>query len=116
MRPPLVKAHAINDAMVSLTERARDALAAHTRASGADRYGLKIFVVAGGCSGFSYDLHFVEAPAEGDLRFGDDGLPVYVDPVSLRFLEGTEIDYDRGFHFKNPNARNLCACGSSFEL
>lgn len=106
--------------MVSLTPRARRILAEHTRRRGAGTFGLKIFVVAGGCSGFSYDLHFVETPADGDQRFGDPELPIYVDPNSLRFLDGTEIDYREekpsGFSFSNPHARSVCACGSSFEL
>src|SRR5688500_3826502 len=109
--------------MVTLTDRARRVLAEHLRANGARGYGLKLYVVAGGCAGFSYDLHFVARPAPGDHTFGDAELPVYVDASSLPFVSGTEIDYRddaigkaRGFAFDNPRSKSVCSCGSSFEL
>ncbi len=102
--------------MLSLTPRARERLLAHARAGGARGYGLKIVVVAGGCAGFSYDLHLVAGPAETDATFGDGEMPIYVDPRTLRLLDGLQIDYDRGFRFTNPRATAVCSCGSSFAL
>lgn len=83
-------------------------------------YGLRIMVVGGGCSGFSYDMDFENEEKPGDEIFEVDGLKVYVDPMSLQYLDGTKVDYVEsfqfsGFHFENPNAKNTCGCGSSFS-
>jgi iron-sulfur cluster assembly protein len=83
--------------------------------------GLRIAVRGGGCSGFEYALDFdLEARPE-DFQANYDGLKVFVDPVSARYLDGTEIDYvfgpmGSGFKFNNPNAVGSCGCGSSFNV
>ena len=82
--------------------------------------GLRLRVVGGGCSGFSYDLYF-DARTEMDLEFMINGVQVFVDQMSLMYLDGTEIDYieglmGAGFKFNNPNVKSTCGCGSSFSV
>jgi iron-sulfur cluster assembly accessory protein len=81
--------------------------------------GLRIYVQGGGCSGFSYGMVLDEAAAE-DQVFETDGIKLIVDPMSLRYLEGAEVDYKEdlmggGFAVKNPNAKSSCGCGQSFQ-
>ncbi len=81
--------------------------------------GLRLGVRTSGCSGMAYVLEFADELQEGDRVFEDKGVKVIVDPKSLIYLEGTELDYTReglneGFKFNNPNARNECGCGESF--
>ena len=75
----------------------------------------------GGSSGFEYAIDFEKEPRETDLVLEYDGLKVYVDPISSRFLAGTTIDYSlgmtgTGFKFHNPKATGTCGCGSSFSV
>jgi iron-sulfur cluster assembly accessory protein len=81
--------------------------------------GLRIYVQGGGCSGFSYGMVLDEA-ADGDQIFEAAGVKLIVDPMSLRYLEGAEVDYKEdlmggGFAIKNPNAVSTCGCGHSFN-
>lgn len=81
--------------------------------------GLRIYVQGGGCSGFSYGMVLDEA-TDGDEVFENEGIKVIVDPMSLRYLEGAEVDYKEdliggGFAIKNPNATSTCGCGHSFN-
>ena len=83
--------------------------------------GLRIAVRGGGCSGFEYALDFEDEERDTDLVYDQNGLKVIVDPVSARYLAGTEIDYvlgmtGAGFKFNNPNAIGTCGCGSSFTV
>jgi len=83
--------------------------------------GLRIRVVPGGCSGFSYSMQIEEAPRQGDEIFDQSGLRVFVDMFSRQYLEGVQIDYvssvmGSGFTFNNPNATGSCGCGSSFSV
>lgn len=87
---------------------------------GAD-YGLRVAVRGGGCSGFEYALDFENEVRETDSVLEFDGLKVFVDPVSSRYLQGTVIDYvfgmtGAGFKFNNPRATGTCGCGSSFSV
>lgn len=80
--------------------------------------GLRIYVQGGGCSGFQYGMVLDEV-ADGDQVFDKDGVKVIVDAMSLRYLEGAEVDYKEdlmggGFAIKNPNAVSTCGCGHSF--
>jgi iron-sulfur cluster assembly accessory protein len=86
-----------------------------------DSYGLRVAVRGGGCSGFEYALDFDREPRDTDEVLEYDGLRVFVDPVSLRYLTGTTIDYElgmsgTGFKFLNPKATGTCGCGSSFAV
>lgn len=81
--------------------------------------GLRIYVQGGGCSGFSYGMVLDEAGDE-DQVLEVQGIKVIVDPMSLRYLDGAEVDYKEdlmggGFAIKNPNAKSTCGCGSSFQ-
>jgi iron-sulfur cluster assembly protein len=83
--------------------------------------GLRVAVRGGGCSGFEYALDFELESRETDLVLEYDGLSVFVDPISARYLDGTEIDYilgatGAGFKFNNPKASGTCGCGSSFAV
>ncbi len=83
--------------------------------------GLRIMVVGGGCSGFQYGLDLEKEEKLGDTVYEQEGLKIYVDPMSLQYLEGTMIDYvegiyGSGFSFKNPNVKSTCGCGSSFSV
>jgi len=83
-------------------------------------YALRVGVKAGGCSGFSYVLLFDEVK-ENDVVFLSNGIKVTIDPKSLFYLEGTELDFidslmGRGFVFHNPNATRSCGCGHSFSV
>ncbi|MCC6587760.1 MAG: iron-sulfur cluster assembly accessory protein [Bryobacterales bacterium] len=82
--------------------------------------GLRIAVVGGGCSGFSYSMAFENQPNMLDKTYSYDGLKVFVDQASLLYLEGAEVDYvetleGSGFKFSNPNVKSTCGCGSSFN-
>ena len=83
--------------------------------------GLRISVVGGGCSGFSYQMNFDQAPGMLDKTYNFNGLKVFVDQASLLYLDGVEIDYletleGAGFKFSNPNVKSTCGCGSSFSV
>jgi iron-sulfur cluster assembly accessory protein len=100
------------------------AAAARIRAIAAkdpDVAGLRIAVEGGGCSGFSYDIQAVPGPQTDDLVIERDGARIFVDSVSLPFLEGSELDYveeviGAAFKVKNPNAVAACGCGVSFSV
>jgi len=82
--------------------------------------GLRVAVVGGGCSGFSYQMNFENEATGIDKVFEFDGLKVFVDQASLMYLNGTKIDYvetleGAGFKFENPNVKTTCGCGSSFS-
>ncbi|HEY3353850.1 MAG TPA: iron-sulfur cluster insertion protein ErpA [Polyangia bacterium] len=105
--------------MLRLTERAVLKVNEIRAAEGvAAELALRVQVVGGGCSGFRYDLFFDEATAN-DQTIEAGGIRVVVDPMSLSYLDGTEVDYVEsleasGFKFDNPNAKGSCGCGSSF--
>lgn len=82
--------------------------------------GLRISVVGGGCSGFSYSMAFENAPGMLDKQYDYAGMKVFVDQASLLYLDGAEVDYvdsleGSGFKFNNPNVKSTCGCGSSFS-
>ena len=82
--------------------------------------GLRVFVQGGGCSGFQYGLMIEEnGQGAGDQVYESNGVKLYVDPISIRYLKGAEVDFvdtitGGGFTIKNPNATSTCGCGSSF--
>jgi len=83
--------------------------------------GLRVGVVGGGCSGFSYSMSFENSAGMMDKTFTFDGLKVYVDATSVMYLNGCVVDYvetleGAGFKFENPNVKNTCGCGSSFSV
>jgi iron-sulfur cluster assembly accessory protein len=83
--------------------------------------GLRIGVVGGGCSGFSYSMQFENGAGMMDKTFDMEGLKVYVDATSVMYLNGCVVDYvesleGAGFKFENPNVKSTCGCGSSFNV
>jgi iron-sulfur cluster assembly protein len=83
--------------------------------------GLRLGVKKTGCSGFAYVVSYAEEVTAGDAVFEDQGVKVIVDSDSLRYLDGTEIDFVRqglneAFKFRNPNVRGECGCGESFNV
>lgn len=108
--------------MINVTETAaekiNELLAEESKAGS----GLRVFVQGGGCSGFQYGLMIDEGEgdAESDQVFEVSGVRLFVDPISLRYLKGAEVDFvdnnmGGGFTIKNPNAKSTCGCGSSFS-
>jgi iron-sulfur cluster assembly protein len=105
---------------ISMTEAA----AQHVRRSLEGRgkgEGIRLGVRTTGCSGLAYVLEFVDEVAPADLVFESFGVKVFVDPKSLTYLDGTELDFTReglneGFKFNNPNVRGECGCGESFNV
>jgi len=83
--------------------------------------GLRLGVKTSGCSGMAYALEFVDVPNDDDLKFESFGVTVFVDPKSLPYIDGTELDYVKeglnyGFKFHNPNEKESCGCGKSFRV
>ena len=82
---------------------------------------LRIYVQGGGCSGFQYGFTFDESINEGDEVVETDGVKLLIDPMSIQYLMGAEVDYTEGlqgaqFVIRNPNATTTCGCGSSFSV
>ena len=106
--------------MIDLTPKAAEKVKEIRDAEGLEGQGLRVRVLGGGCSGFSYDLYFEDETTELDQSFESHGIPIYVDMMSYQYLEGVEIDYVEGLHgagfkFLNPQAKSTCGCGSSFS-
>ena len=106
---------------MTITDKAINKVQEMANQQGLDGYGLRLMVVGGGCSGFTYDMDLENQENAGDSVIERDGLKVYVDPMSYQYLDGTTIDYIEsfkfsGFHFENPNATRTCGCGSSFAV
>ena len=83
--------------------------------------GLRVGVRTSGCSGMAYKLEFVDEAGEDDVMYVCNGVTVLVDPKSLIYINGMELDYTRdglneGFKFKNPNVKSECGCGESFGV
>ncbi len=105
---------------ISITETA----AKHVVDQLADRghgLGIRVGVKTTGCSGMAYVLEFVDKLDVGDQVFEDQGVKIVVDPKSLAYIDGTEMDFvkqgvNEGFEFKNPNAKGECGCGESFSV
>lgn len=82
---------------------------------------LRVYIAGGGCSGFQYGFEFDEEQAEDDLAIERNGVHLIVDPLSLQYLHGAEVDYSESlqgasFVIRNPNAKTTCGCGSSFTV
>ena len=86
----------------------------------ADEAGLRLFVQQGGCAGLSYGMRFDDEPEPDDTIYEHHGLRVFVDPSSMRYIEGSVVDYEAGlqgagFDVENPNVVSECGCGESFR-
>ena len=83
--------------------------------------GIRLAIKTTGCSGLMYVLEPVDEPLPEDIQFTSQGVHVYVDPKSMVYIDGTEMDYvkqglNEGFEFKNPNVQGECGCGESFTV
>ena len=107
--------------MVQLTERAVGKVKEIMSSQDPQPGGLRIAVVGGGCSGFSYSMAFENSPNMLDKTYNYDGLKVFVDQASVLSLEGADVDYvatleGSGVTFNNPQVKSTCGCGSSFQV
>ena len=104
---------------ISLTAKAVEMVKDAIQREGLDGFGIRIGVIGGGCSGFQYSMDFEKEPREDATTLHQDGIKLYVDPMSAMYLQGVTVDYvvglqGAGFKFNNPNAKSTCGCGSSF--
>lgn len=105
--------------MISLTEAAGSKVKGIIESKNQPSLALRVFIKGGGCSGFSYGMALDE-PRQDDNVIETGGVKVVVDPMSLQYLEGAEVDYVEtmmggGFKVHNPNAASSCGCGQSFQ-
>jgi len=105
---------------ITLTERAAKHVSGFLAKRGRG-VGLRLGVRTSGCSGLAYKLEFADAVNPEDVTFETLGVKVIVDPKSLPYIDGTELDYAReglneGFKFNNPNTKDQCGCGESFNV
>jgi iron-sulfur cluster assembly accessory protein len=107
---------------LSLSENAAKRIAKVVAESGGAALGVRLEVLGGGCSGYSYKFGFADAVEAGeDIVVERDGARLVIDKTSLGMLEGSEVDYgeslmESGFRITNPNAASSCGCGSSFSV
>lgn len=106
---------------ITLTPRAANELKELMSTQENPNAALRVWVAGGGCSGLSYGMALDESePEQGDNVFENDGVRIYVDPMSLGYMDGSIVDYidddmGGGFKIENPNAVSSCGCGSSFQ-
>ena len=106
--------------MITITEQA----AVHIKRSLEKRgkgVGIRLGVRTTGCSGLAYMLEYVDSPGAEDVHYNSNEVSIFVDPKSLAYLDGVEVDWVRnglnqGFDFSNPNERDRCGCGESFRV
>jgi iron-sulfur cluster assembly protein len=106
--------------MITMTESAARHVANFLSKRGKG-IGIRLGVKTSGCSGMAYKLEFADAAEPEDVVFDSHGLKVLVDPRSLPYIDGTELDYakeglNEGFKFNNPNVKDQCGCGESFQV
>jgi len=106
--------------LITLTEKAAQHVQSYLARRGKG-VGLRVGVRTSGCSGMAYKLEFADTANPEDMQFESHGVKVLVDPKSLPYLQGTELDYAReglneGFKFRNPNVKDECGCGESFNV
>ncbi len=105
---------------VTITERAAQHVAGFLQKRGKG-VGVRLGVHTTGCSGMAYKLEYADAVHPEDSAFECNGVKILVDPKSLPYIDGTELDFVReglneGFRFNNPNEKNRCGCGESFNV
>ena len=105
--------------LIVLTAKAIEMVKEAIAREGLEGHGIRVGVMGGGCSGFQYSMDFEKEPRPDDLTFEQEGVKLFLDPMSTMYLQGVTIDYvvglqGAGFKFDNPNAKSTCGCGSSF--
>ena len=106
---------------INVTPKAAAKVREFAARDGREKFGLKVAVKGGGCSGLTYVLEIVDGPEPEDKVIDQDGLEVYVPKKAFVFLAGTTLDFSdglngKGFEFTNPNAKKSCGCGTSFSV
>ena len=106
--------------MITITENAANYIKNFLEKRGKG-IGVRLGVKTSGCSGMAYNLEFVDEADPEDLVFEQNCAKVYIDPKSLVYLDGTQMDYTKeglqeGFKFENPNVKDSCGCGESFHV
>ena len=108
---------------ISVTDEAAGRISQLLSEENKSTAGLRVFVQGGGCSGFQYGLMIEESAGDvdADQIFASNGVNIFVDPISVRYLTGAEVDFvdnltGGGFTIKNPNAKTTCGCGQSFGV
>jgi len=110
------------ETLINVTEAAAGKIRELLSEEGKAESGLRVFVQGGGCSGFQYGLMIEEnGEGAGDQVYESNGVKLFIDPISVRYLNGAEVDFvdtitGGGFTIKNPNATSTCGCGSSFSV
>ncbi len=119
---PTIPTPALVPSVITVTEAAATKIMELLAEENKAESGLRVFVQGGGCSGFQYGLMIEDSGGGvGDQTYQSNGINLYVDPVSLSYLKGAEVDFvdtitGGGFTIKNPNATSTCGCGSSFSV
>jgi iron-sulfur cluster assembly accessory protein len=111
----------VAESLINVSSTAASKIAELLAEENKQESGLRVFVQGGGCSGFQYGLMIEESPADTDQVYQSNGVKLYVDPISVRYLKGAEVDFvdniaGGGFTIRNPNAVSTCGCGSSFTV
>lgn len=117
----MITAETVNDVPLGFTSAAAKKVAELIEQEGNRALMLRIYIQGGGCSGFQYGFQFDESASDDDIQVTTDGVSLLVDPMSMQYLEGAEVDYVEGlqgaqFVVNNPNASTTCGCGSSFSV
>ncbi|MCP5019171.1 MAG: iron-sulfur cluster insertion protein ErpA [Ketobacter sp.] len=110
-----------DEAAVRFTDSAARKVKSLIEEEGNDNLKLRVYITGGGCSGFSYGFKFEDEVKEDDTKVENQGVMLVVDPMSIQYLAGSEVDYTEGlqgsqFVVTNPNATSTCGCGSSFSI
>ena len=112
----------VTESLINVSPTAASKIAELLAEENKPESGLRVFVQGGGCSGFQYGLMIEDGAAtpEADQVIESNGVTLYVDPISARYLQGAEVDFldsmaGGGFTIRNPNAKSTCGCGSSFS-
>jgi iron-sulfur cluster insertion protein len=105
----------------NFTDNAANKVKALIEEEGNPELKLRVFVTGGGCSGFQYGFTFDEVTNDDDMVMQKNGVTLLIDPMSMQYMMGAEVDYTEGlegaqFVIKNPNAVSTCGCGSSFSV
>jgi iron-sulfur cluster assembly accessory protein len=106
---------------ITLTQRAAQELNDLIQAENKTNAALRVWVAGGGCSGLTYGMALDDnEPEDGDQQFEHEGVRIVIDSLSLQYMDGSQVDYvddamGGGFKIENPNAKNTCGCGSSFQ-
>jgi iron-sulfur cluster assembly protein len=105
---------------ITLTAAAAERVRAFIEKRG-NGVGLRLAVKTTGCSGMAYVMEFADQVEDDDVVYEDQGIKVLINPKSLVYLDGTELDYakeglNEGFKFNNPNVKDMCGCGESFNV